>query len=70
MELHPTSSPRLFPCRTNHHLWSDPSPMIGGDKPAPAPQEKGGGFLAAKRVPPATYLSLSPSSFLEPLPLN
>lgn len=31
-----------------------PFPLIDGDKPVPAPQ-KGEGFLAAKRVLPATH---------------
>lgn len=54
--------------RTNHHLWSDPfSPDWGQASPS---SPEGRGFLAAKRAPPATYLSLFPSSSLEPLPLN
>lgn len=60
MELDPTFSPHLFPYMGQTTIFGlTPSPLIDGDKPAPAPQEREGGFLAAKRVPPATYLSPS-----------
>lgn len=65
MELDPTFSPHLFPYMGQTTIFGlTPSPLIDGDKPAPAPQEKEGGFLAAKRVPLATYLS----PFLQFLP--
>lgn len=46
-----------------------PSPLTWGPA-SPSSSGEGRGFLAAKRVPPATPLPLFPSSSLESLPLN